>query len=87
MDNRFDSRTQISVATIHPTAACEALAGKVYGPGLRPSMVRMMDDIVAVNALAKVLDRGLEECTRKADGFLDTKDLAAFVLRFIRENG
>ena len=40
----------------------------------------MMDDLYGVDVLAKLLTQGIEEVTR-VDGRLDTRDLAAFVLR------
>lgn len=55
-------------------------------PGAGPvNITKLLDDVVAVDALAGVLTRGIEAVTT-SDGRLDTKDLAAFVLRQIREN-
>lgn len=46
----------------------------------------MLDDEAAVSALAKVLDEAMARSVSK-DGRLDLKDMAAHVLRKMREDG
>jgi hypothetical protein len=49
------------------------------------SVEDLLDLSVGVEALAGVLTQGIEACLTK-DGRLDTKDLAAFVLRRMKEH-
>lgn len=67
------------------------------GPGMRARLTslglvpnaqtigRVMEDIVAVDALARILTEAIDASTTK-DGRLDTKDVAAFVLRRMKEH-
>ncbi len=50
------------------------------------SVEAALDDFVSVDALARLLTEGIDKVTTK-DGRLDTKELAAFVLRHMREDG
>lgn len=54
-------------------------------PREQRNIAAMLDDVVAVDALAQLLDEGMGVVVAK-DGRLDTKDLAAFLLRRIREH-
>jgi len=49
------------------------------------SIQAAIDDLVSVDALAALLDEGIGK-TIKPGGALDMKDLAAFVLRRMKEN-
>lgn len=69
-----------------PTRALRNRIGKLYSPGETREITAMMDDFVAVDALARLLTEGIDKVTTK-DGRLDTKDLAAFVLRHMRKDG
>lgn len=46
---------------------------------------KALDDLVSVDALAALLDEGIGKTVTK-DGRLDMKDLAAFILRRMKEN-
>ena len=70
--------------TVKAAPAIEAAAKRLYGEQRAVLFTQAMDDMVAVDALAKLLDRALNACTSK-DGRLDLRDTAAFVLREIRE--
>lgn len=58
---------------------------QLYGEGSTLSIEAVLDDVTAVEALAQLIEQGFETCVTK-DGRLDTKDLAAFLLREIRRN-
>ena len=67
------------------------------GPGMRARLTSLglapnaqaigavMEDIVTVDALARVLTEAIDASVTK-DGRLDTKDVAAFVLRRMKEH-
>jgi hypothetical protein len=69
----------------HPTPALLRKLGRMYGPAPVPDLPRVLDDLVAVDALAGLLDRAMAAHTTK-DGRLDLRDVAAFVLKEIKEN-
>lgn len=67
-----------------PSDALRRRIGQLY-PGAKGEVEvqRMLDDLVGVDALARLLTEGIDK-TLTTDGRLDTKELAAFVLRAMR---
>ena len=53
--------------------------GRIYGPRAVGQFTQIMDDVVAVDALARLLTEAIERNTTK-DGRIDMKDVAAHVL-------
>lgn len=75
---------RLHTATARPAPALEQSLRHLYGERKVIAMTRAMDDMVSVDALAKLLDRAMGMATSK-DGRLDLRDMAAFMLREIRE--
>ena len=69
---------------VRPAPALERAVRTLYGDRKMVAMAQAMDDVVAIDALAKLLDRALAVATNKG-GHLDLRDMAAFMLREIRE--
>ena len=57
----------------------------IHGVGSPSRVDQIMEDEVAVNALAGLLTRAIESCQAK-DGRLDMRDVAAYVLREMKRN-
>ena len=72
---------------MQPSAALVKQLGRlgVVDPKATANVCAALDDLVSVDALAGLLDEGIGK-TLAADGRLDLKDLAAFVLRRMKEN-
>lgn len=71
----------------HPNGPLGGLA-RLYGktPGLKMNLAQVVEDDKAVDTLAKLLSQGIERVTTK-DGRLDMRELSAFVLNAMKENG
>jgi hypothetical protein len=71
-----------------PSRALRRRLGQLYGPeaAAMGDMNRALDDFIGVDALARLLTEGIESVTTK-DGRLDAKDLAAFVMRHMKQDG
>lgn len=72
-------------ATLYPTRRLRALAFAKHGPGMAANIHTMVQDAEAVAGLAKILDMAMTDCVTK-DGRLDLKDVAAYVIKHMREN-
>jgi hypothetical protein len=59
--------------------------GALHGEQKVENVARVLDELTAVDSLAVLLTEGINTVTAK-DGRLDTKDLAAFVLKRMKEN-
>lgn len=72
---------------MQPSDALRRQLGKmgVVDPREQQNVASALDALVSVDALAALLDEGIGK-TVTADGRLDMKDLAAFVLRRMKEN-
>lgn len=68
-----------------PSDALKARLGSLYSEKKVTDVDKMIDDLVAVDAFARLLTEAMETCQTK-DGRLDTKDVAAFVLRRMKES-
>jgi len=68
-----------------PSRALRKILGDL-STGQKPIIIdHVIDSAVAVDVVAKLLTRTMEECTT-ADGRVDMKDVAARVLRVMQEN-
>lgn len=66
-------------AVLRPSPAIRRRLGLVgYGPGA-VSVRQVVEDSIAVDALARLITEGIERHTT-ADGRIDTRDVAAHVL-------
>ena len=72
-------------ATCYPSRRLRALAFAKHGPGMAANIYSMVQDAEAIAGLAKILDEAMTDCTSK-DGRLDLKDVAAHVIKHMREN-
>ena len=75
---------RMHAVTARPAPAIERAVRTLYGDRKVVALTQAMDDVMAVDALAKLLDRALGVATNKS-GHLDLRDMAAFMLREIRE--
>lgn len=66
-----------------PTPRLQRLATVLHGPQFATSINLMVEDSIAVNALAELLDRAMTACTTK-DGRLDLREMAMFVIKEMR---
>jgi len=57
----------------------------LHGTGASLSLKQAMEDTASIDGLSVVLTRGIEQCTTK-DGRLDTRDLAAYLLKIMGNN-
>ena len=62
-----------------PSDALLGKLGRTHGPALVAPVQEMLDDAVCVDALSKLLDKGMEITSNNAE-------LAAFLLRHMKEN-
>ncbi len=60
------------------------MATALHGPGFAKSIDSMLEDAVAVNALAGMLDRAFEAGLSK-DGRIDLKEAAMSLIKQMRE--
>ena len=72
-------------AVIRPTRRMRHLATTLHGPGFAGSIDSMLEDAVAVNALAEAIDRALIVGTSK-DGRIDLKETAMALIREMRRS-
>ncbi len=59
--------------------------GILHPEGTSLNLARVLDETEAVEGLARCLTQGIDKVTTK-DGRLDTRELAAFVLREMARN-
>jgi hypothetical protein len=69
-----------------PSASLQRKVHQVYGKQGEKDLNQMMDDMVALDALTKLLEQGMQQCRNPTTGLMDTKDLAVFLLRFMKGN-
>jgi hypothetical protein len=62
-----------------PSRRLTGQIGRLYGPKAVERFDQIMDDVVAVDALARLLTEAIERNTTK-DGRIDMKDVASHVL-------
>ena len=73
-------------ARVRPTPALKRRLGIQFGDKVADRVDKILDNEVAVDALARLLTEGMETVVSK-DGRLDTKDLAAFLLKHLVKDG
>lgn len=69
----------------YPSPKILALATSIHGRGVAKRLSQIMDDTVAVDALARLLTEAIEKKTTK-DGRIDMRDVAAHVLSEMKGN-
>ncbi len=69
----------------YPTPRMRSLATALHGPAFAASIGSMLEDAVAVNALAEALDRAIE-AGLSSDGRIDLKAAAVCLIKEMRES-
>jgi hypothetical protein len=73
------------VGEVRPSDALRGTVERLYGPIRRVEYERALDDTVAIQALAKVLDRAILETT-PASGTLDLRAIAECLVDVMAQN-
>jgi hypothetical protein len=68
---------------LRPHGRMAGLARLYSKPGLKLNLARIVEDDAQIDGLAKVLTRGIDTITT-TDGRLDTRELAAYLLRAMK---
>ena len=69
----------------HPTRRMRSLSLSLHGPQFAASVDSMLEDAVAVNALADAIDRSLIAGTSK-DGRIDLRETAIALIKEMRRS-
>lgn len=70
----------------HPSAHLRRMVGQLYEGRSPPTLVdRIADDALAIEKFAGLLTESIEKCVTQ-DGRVDMRDVAAYVLRVMRDN-
>ena len=80
-----DTRVSQLSGVARPTRRMRHLAMTLHGPKMAASIDAMLEDAVAVNALAGAIDRALIAGTSK-DGRIDLQETALCLMRELRRN-
>jgi hypothetical protein len=69
----------------HLTPKYRHMAETLHGPGFQRTVEQMCNDAVFVDGLARLLDRAFEHA-HAADGRIDLREAAMFMIKEMREN-
>lgn len=82
---RAEARSGNLAGVAHPTPLMRRMAIARHGPQGVATIDSMIEDAVAVNAMADLMGRALDATANK-DGKADLKEAAMFVIKEMRRN-